>query len=154
MELLFNTLHIVSAVFIVGPMAILPMTAMRSMRAGEAGQVAALAKSVYLFSLLSVLVAFFGFGALGMADADEGFSFGSTWVWLSIVLYVIALAINLFLVVPAMRSAAEALSTEALSTNAMPATGTKIAGYSRVAMGSGIASLLLVLIVVLMVWKP
>lgn len=149
MDLLFNTLHIASAVFIVGPMAILPMTAMRSMRAGEAGQVASLAKSVYLFSLLSVVVAFFGFGALGMADADEGFSFGSTWVWLSIVLYVIALAINLFLVVPAMRSAAEALSK-----NAVVPAGTKVDGYSRVAMGSGIAALLLVLVVVLMVWKP
>ncbi|MBC7443502.1 MAG: DUF2269 family protein [Ramlibacter sp.] len=149
MDLLLNTLHIASAVFIVGPMAILPMTAMRSMRAGEAGQVASLAKSVYLFSLLSVLVAFFGFGALGMADADEGFSFASTWVWLSIVLYAIALVINLFLVVPAMRSAAETLAQ-----NPVVAAGTKVAGYSRVAMGSGIASLLLVFVVVLMVWKP
>ena len=39
METLFAVLHVVSAVFIVGPMAILPMTAMRALRAGNAGQV-------------------------------------------------------------------------------------------------------------------
>lgn len=150
MDILFNTLHIVAAVFIVGPMAILPMTAMRSIRAGEAGQVATLAKSVNLFTLLSIVVAFFGFGALGVSDPEEGFSFGSTWVLLSIVAYAIALAINLFVVVPAMRQAAEAITATAGAT----APDAKPAGYSRVAMGSGISSLLLVIVVVLMVWKP
>lgn len=150
MDILFNTLHIVAAVFIVGPMAILPMTAMRSIRAGEAGQVATLAKSVNLFTLLSIVVAFFGFGALGVSDPEDGFSFGSTWVLLSIVAYAIALAINLFVVVPAMRQAAEAITAKAGAT----APDAKPAGYSRVAMGSGISSLLLVIVVVLMVWKP
>lgn len=166
MDTLFNTLHIVAAVFIVGPMAILPMTAMRSIRAGEAGQVASLAKSVNLFTLLSIVVALFGFGALGVADPEEGFSFGSTWVLLSILAYAIALAINLFVVVPAMRQAAEALTagaavvgasataTSATGTSAVGTSDAKPAGYSRVAMGSGISSLLLVIVVVLMVWKP
>lgn len=151
MDILFNTLHVVAAVFIVGPMAILPMTAMRSIRAGEAGQVATLAKSVNLFTLLSIVVAFFGFGALGVADPEDGFSFGSTWVLLSILAYAIALAINLFVVVPAMRQAAAAIAAGAAVA---AAPDTKVAGYSRVAMGSGISSLLLVIVVVLMVWKP
>ena len=90
---------------------------------------------------------------------------------LSILAYAIALAINLFVVVPAMRQAAEALtagaavvgaSATATSATGTSATGTsaagtsdaKPAGYSRVAMGSGISSLLLVIVVVLMVWKP
>ncbi|TFD02520.1 DUF2269 family protein [Cryobacterium sinapicolor] len=149
MEPLLSTLHIVSGVFIVGPMAILPMTAMRSMRAGEAGQVASLAKSTNIFTLLSVLVVFFGFGALGFRDNA---SFASTWVWLSIVLYAAALAISLFLVIPAMKSASELLAEQSASGTRV--AGTKVAGYSRVAMGSGIASLLLVAVVVLMVVKP
>jgi uncharacterized membrane protein len=149
MEILFNTLHIVAAVFIVGPMAILPMTAMRSIRAGEAGQVRAIAKSVNLFTLLSIIVAFFGFGALGVSDPEDKFSFASTWVWLSLIAYAIALVINLFVVVPAMKAAAEAL---AAGSTAAP--GARVAGYSRVAMGSGISSLLLVIVVVLMVAKP
>ena len=149
MEPLLNTLHIVSGVFIVGPMAILPMSAMRSMRAGEAGQVASLAKSTNLFTLLSVLVVLFGFGSLSFRDNA---AFASTWIWLSIVLYAAALAISLFLVVPAMRAASEILAEQ--SAAGTRAAGTKVAGYSRVAMGSGIASLLLVAVVVLMVIKP
>ncbi len=147
MDTVFNVLHVVAGVFIVGPMAILPMTGMRAIRAGEAGQVTTLAKSVYVFTLLSLLVVVLGFGALGVSDPKEHFSFGSTWVWLSLVAYAIALALNLFLVVPAFHSAAEALTADSTA-------GAKVAGYSRIAMGSGIVSLLLVLVVVLMVWKP
>ncbi|MDN2783585.1 hypothetical protein PAI99_08730, partial [Campylobacter jejuni] len=64
METLFAVLHVVSAVFIVGPMAILPMTAMRAVRAGNAEQGQVLAKSTNLISLLSLLVVFFGFGVM------------------------------------------------------------------------------------------
>lgn len=144
-----NTLHIVSGVFIVGPMAILPMTAMRSMRAGEAGQVASLAKSTNLFTLLSLLVVFLGFGAAGFRDNA---SLASTWIWLSIVLYAVALVLSLFLVVPAMKSVSELLAEQSASGTRV--AGAKVAGYSRVAMGSGIVSLLLVVVVVLMVVKP
>ena len=144
-----NTLHIVSGVFIVGPMAILPMTAMRSMRAGEAGQVASLAKSTNLFTLLSLLVVFLGFGAVSFRDNA---SLASTWIWLSIVLYAVALVLSLFLVVPAMKSVSELLAEQSASGTRV--AGAKVAGYSRVAMGSGIVSLLLVVVVVLMVVKP
>jgi uncharacterized membrane protein len=146
MNILVNTLHVVAAVFIVGPMAILPMTAMRSIRSGQAGPVASIAKSVNIFTLISTLVAIFGFGALALKEADDAWSFGSTWVWLSLVLYVVALAINLFLVVPSLRSAAVALAGDA--------TGARAARYPQIAAGSGVASLLLVIVVVLMVWKP
>ncbi|KFF60642.1 conjugal transfer protein TrbL [Cryobacterium sp. MLB-32] len=149
MDTLINTLHIVAAVFIVGPMAILPMTAMRFIRAGQPGPVAVLGKSVSFFTLLSLLVVVFGFGALSMSEPERNYSFASTWIWLSLVFYAIALAINLFLVVPALQSAAEDLT-------AREGTGatTKVAAYSRIAMGSGISTLLLVAVVVLMVWRP
>ncbi|MHB1171881.1 MAG: DUF2269 family protein [Lacisediminihabitans sp.] len=152
MDILFNALHVVASVFIIGPMAILPMTGMRAIRAGQAGQVTTLAKSVYVFSLLSIVVAFFGFGALGVSNPKDHYSFSSPWIWISLVLYAVALLLNLFVVVPALRSAAGALTVDKAS--AAPTPGAKVPGYSRVAMGSGIVSLLLVLVVVLMVWKP
>ena len=155
METLFNVLHVVAGVFIVGPMAILPMTGMRAIRAGQAGQVTSLAKSVNVFNLLSLVVVMLGFGALEIGGPKYDFSLASTWVWLSTVFYVVALALNVFLVVPALRTAAEALTADATGDAASAhATGTKVPGYSRVAMMSGIVALLLVLIVVLMVWKP
>jgi len=147
METLFSILHVVTGVFIVGPMAILPMTGLRSVRAREAGQVNNLTKSISVFTLLSLVVVLFGFALLGMS----GYSFSTTWVLLSVILYAIALALNLFLVVPALRQAAEnIIETAGTGTGA---TG-KVAGYSRIAAGSGVVSLLLVAVVVLMVWRP
>lgn len=131
------------------------MTGMRAVRAREAGQVAVLAKSVSVFTLLSLLVTLLGFGLLGMT----GHSFSTTWVWLSTLVYAIALVLNLFLVVPALQSAAEEITATAGTATAGTATaGTvavaKVASYSRIAAGSGIVSLLLVTVTVLMVWRP
>lgn len=146
MNTLFTVLHVVAAVFIIGPMAILPMTAMRAVRGGNAQQVAMLAKSTNVFSLLSLVVALLGFGVVGMADEKFNLSVTTPWVLWSIILYVIALGLMLFLVVPTMRRAAEALEGAGTA-----AGGTR---YPAIAAGSGAASLLLVAVVVLMVWKP
>ncbi len=147
MDTLITVLHVVGAVFIVGPMAILPMTAMRAIRGGHGGQVALLAKSTNLFSLLSVLVAVFGFGAMSLADERFNLSITTPWILWSIILYAVALALNLFLVVPAMRTAADALG----AGGAVSGSPTR---YPAIAAGGGVASLLLVAVVVLMVWKP
>jgi uncharacterized membrane protein len=154
MDTLFNVLHVVAAVFIVGPMAILPMTAMRAVRGGNAKQVAMLAKSTNVFSLLSLVVALLGFGLVGMADEKYDLSVSTPWVLWSIILYVIALGLTLFLVVPTMRRAAEAL--EGTAPLGAAGAGATDAGnrYPAIAAGSGVASLLLVAVVVLMVWKP
>ncbi|MGO4691514.1 DUF2269 family protein [Glaciibacter sp. 2TAF33] len=148
METVLNILHVVTAVFIVGPMAILPMTAMRAIRAGNGSQVEVLAKSTNIFSLLSLVVVVFGFGVMGTADPKLNLSITTPWILWSIILYVIALGLTLFLVVPTMRKAAEALAgSGGLATGAAPR-------YPAIAAGSGVASLLLVAVVVLMVWKP
>lgn len=142
MDTLFSVLHVVSAVFIVGPMAILPMTAMRAVRAGNADQVGVLAKSTNLTALLSLLVIVFGFGAMSLADEKYHLSITTPWILWSLILYAVALALTLFLVVPTMRRAAEALREGTASR------------YPAIAAGSGVATLLLVAVVVLMVWKP
>lgn len=148
MDTVFVVLHVVSGVFLVGPMAILPMVGLRTLRAGDAGAVQATAKSVRLFTLLSLIVVVLGFGALGMSDPKDHASFSSTWVWLSLVAYVVAMVINLVVVVPAIRRSGEALVAGGATA------GEKAPGYSRISAGSGVSALLLVLIVVLMVAKP
>lgn len=141
MSTIFAILHVATAVFIVGPMAILPMTAMRSLRAGQAGQVRTLAKSTTVFTLLSLIPFLIGFGLMGMYKIP----FDRTWVWLSIVLYLVAFVIALVLVVPAMRRAAALLEGS---------ESTAPSGYGMIAGGSGVVSLLLLAVVVLMAWKP
>ena len=143
MSELINILHVVGAVFVVGPMAILPMTAMRAIRAGESGQVGVLAKSTTIFTWISVVVALLGFALVGLAPDEFDLSVTTPWVLISIVLYAIAAALNLFLVVPTLQRAAEELRG-----------GRTGARYPAVAAGSGIVTLLLVAVTVLMVWKP
>jgi len=52
METLFAVLHVTAAIFIIGPMTILPMTGMRAIRAGNASQVSGLARSTALLGWL------------------------------------------------------------------------------------------------------
>ncbi len=164
METLLNVLHVVAAVFLIGPMAILPMSAMRMLRNGHKSEVASLAKSTNIFTLLSLLVVVFGFGVLGMSDPKYHLSVTTGWVLISIIAYVVALALNLFVVVPAMRKAADSLQVvaagnvssdaEVAPRGAETTTAQTRTGYPQIAITSGIVTLLLVLVVVLMVWKP
>jgi uncharacterized membrane protein len=139
METVLNVLHVVGAVFVVGPMAILPMSGLRAIRSGHAAQAASLAKLTFIFALVSLLVVVFGFGVMGMSDPKYHLSVTTPWILASLILYVIAAALLIFVTVPAMRRAATAEAK---------------AGYGAIAGSSGIASLALLAVVVLMVWKP
>lgn len=142
MELL-PILHIAMAVFIIGPMAILPHTGLSALRRGDAGAVRAIERSTTIFAFLSLLVFMLGFGALGVAKPEDGWSFSSGWIMWSVVLYVVALGLTLFMVLPNLRKGAEAIEAGAEHT-----------GYGAIAASNGITTLLLVAVVVLMSWKP
>ncbi|WP_127781833.1 DUF2269 family protein [Rhodococcus sp. X156] len=155
MEDVLNVLHVVTGVFIVGPMAILPHTALRAVRNGDAAQVRSLAQSTNIMTLASVLVVIFGFGLVSVVDYD--LSFTTPWILISIILYVIALVLSLVMVVPALQKAADTLQPAGVAATAGSEATAPRGGspdYGRIAMSSGIVSLLLVAIVVLMVVKP
>ena len=141
MGTVLSVLHVVTAVFLVGPMALLPQTALRAVRSGDAATVTVLTRSTRVFTWASLAVAVLGFGISGV----EGIPLSRTWLWLSIVLYLLALTIGLALVVPSLTRAAEALRTDARSGRAL---------YGRIAAGSGVVSLLLLAVAVLMAWRP
>jgi uncharacterized membrane protein len=140
-----TAIHVAAAVFIIGPMAILPHTSLRPLRNGDAGQARSLAKSVKLFTLLSLITFVFGFAAMGSEPKKYDITFGDTWVWLSIVLYVIAFALSYWVVVPNMRKAADEAEAGAKG---------KPNSYGAIAGSAGATTLLLVVVVVLMVWRP
>lgn len=145
MDTLLSILHVASAVFIVGPMAILPMTGLRALRSGNGSQVRTLAKSTSIFTWLSLLTFVFGFAILGMSGKSWGIGFMTPWILWSVILYALAFIVTLF-VVSQMDKAADEVDGSA--------PGTKPAGYGAIAGSSGIAALLLVAVVVLMIWKP
>lgn len=147
METVLNVLHVVTAVFLIGPMAILPMSALSALRAGHDAQVASLARSTAIFSWASLVVAVLGFGVLGVSDPKYDLSITTPWVLGSLLLYLVALLVSLAVVVPALRRAGP-VHTD--SGDSAPTDG----GYGRIAASSGVVSLLLTAVVVLMVWKP
>lgn len=142
-----NVLHVVAAVFLIGPMVMLPMGAMKSVRMGDGAAVLGAAKSTMIFSLASILVALFGFGVLGLAPKSWNLSVSTPWVLISLILYVVALALSLVAVVPALRSAGEHLAGP-------DAVGVRRADYQRIVVAAGVVTLLLVAVVVLMVARP
>jgi uncharacterized membrane protein len=146
MDTLLTALHVVAAVFVIGPMAILPMTAMRAVRAGSGPVVEVLARATRVFTLASIVVAFLGFAVLGSVAKTDKISVTTGWVLASIVLYLIALGLSLFLVVPALESAGAALATGGADAGR--------AVYGRIAASSGVVALLLIAVTVLMVWRP
>jgi uncharacterized membrane protein len=146
MDTVLTALHVVAAVFLVGPMAVLPMTALRAVRAGNAPVVELLSTSTRVFSLGSLLVAVLGFGVLGVLGKTEDVSVTTGWVLTSIVLYAVALALSLLVVVPSLRRAATELAGNR--------TEGAQAVYGRLAASSGVVALLLVAVTVLMVWRP
>lgn len=140
METLFSILHVVSAVFIVGPIAILPMAALRSLRTGDTHRAVASAKSIRLLSYLSLIIVITGFGVMGMADPKYNLSITTPWVLTSLILYAVALLATLIVTVPALQHA----------NSQQPQTS----AYIRAVTSSTVATLSLVAVVVLMVWKP
>lgn len=143
------TLHVLTAIFAVGPLAHAVTTAARGLRTGDAAATATSARTATIYSYASVLVVIFGFGLMSATSpySDSGekvASFGETWIWLSVLLWVVAMAISLAVTVPALKQATTRLgSGEAVDTL-----------KGKVAGSGGVIALLFVAIVVLMIYQP
>jgi hypothetical protein len=105
-----------------------------------------LARSTRVFSLASLLVAFLGYAVLGVVGKTDKISVTTGWVLASVVLYIVALAASLLVVVRSLETAGAALATGGADAGR--------AVYGRIAASSGIVALLLVAVTVLMVWRP
>ncbi|MCA0217206.1 MAG: DUF2269 domain-containing protein [Actinobacteria bacterium] len=143
METLFAVLHVVAAVFIIGPMAILPMAGLRSLRGGNSAQVNGFARATNVFGWLSLVVAVLGFGLVAFVDPEDKLTYTTPWLLTSIILYAVAVTIVLSGVAPLMKRAGERLADGKLAME-----------YRPIAALSGLSALLLVAVVVLMVWRP
>jgi uncharacterized membrane protein len=160
-------LHLVFAVFAVGPLVHAATTAGRGIRRGDAAATASSARLLRIYAYASTLVVVTGivlmyrnpfslttgprFTVSILTDNPRDFSlpshiasFGQTWIWLSLVLWVVALALILFLAVPTLNRASKGIA----------AGDSVVALTARVAAAGGIVGLIFVVIVVLMVYRP
>jgi uncharacterized membrane protein len=144
----FIALHVIFAVFIVGPMAVLPHTGLRALRVHDAKQVRNIARSVGIFTWLSLIVFVLGFASEGAAQIP----FTRLWVWLSVLLYAGAFVLSVFVVVPSLRRGADEI--EGAAPVAEGETAQRPAAYSAVAATAGVTTVLLVVVVILMAFRP
>jgi len=140
--------HVVAAVFIIGPMAILPMVGLREIRQAHAARLTAIASASLLFSLLSLAVFVLGFAVLATARTREPLSVTTPWVAASIIIYLVATSLSLFVTVPSLKSEVRRLSYPLATPRP------SMRSYRTVAASSGVTAVGLVAVTVLMVWQP
>jgi hypothetical protein len=138
-------LHIVFAVFAIGPLAHAVTTAGRGIRTGDAAATAAASRMARIYAYASVLVVLLGFGVMSSKENGKTVAeFGDTWIWLSALLWLIAIAITLGAIVPTLDKV----------TDMMRNQESVVALTARVASIGGVVGLMFAGIVFLMVYRP
>lgn len=141
-------LHLLAAIFAVGPLVGAATTASRALRTSDAAAATSAARMIRLYSYVSVVVVILGMGLMSQkapGDASEEVGqIGDTWIWLSLVLWVAAMAVSLGLLAPSLTKAAAEIGTRGSADNLV----------GRVASAGGVIGLIYAVIVVLMVYQP
>jgi hypothetical protein len=140
-------LHLLTAVFAIGPLVHAVTTATRGLRRADASATASSARTARLYAYASVLVVIFGFGLMSATSPythKTVASFGETWIWLSVLLWLVGVAATLALVAPTLDRASETIGR-----------GEPVGALTGlVAAGGGVVGLLMAVIVALMVFQP
>ncbi|HET8665493.1 MAG TPA: DUF2269 family protein [Nocardioides sp.] len=141
-------LHLLAAIFAVGPLVGAATTASRALRTSDAGAATSAARMIRLYSYVSVVVVIFGMGLMSQKapwdSSEEVASMSDTWIWLSLLLWVAAMAVSLGVLAPSLTKAAAQIG----------GTGSAQGLVGRVAAAGGVIGLIYAAIVLLMVYQP
>lgn len=137
-----TSLHVAFAVFFLGPLVFAASASPRAMRAGAQGTetLRFLARTTQVYGYLSLIVVVFGLANVGR----NGITFAQTWVWLSLLLTLAAIAAFILVVAPAQFAAVADLEGGRDAAARIP----------LIAASSGVAALALGAVVFLMIYKP
>lgn len=143
-------LHLLTAIFAIGPLVGAATTASRGLRSRDAGATESAARTLTIYSYASVVVVIFGMGLMSAKapwdKAEHVAEFSDAWIWISVLLWLAAAALALGLTVPALKQAGVAITSGADS--ALGGLTGKVAG------SGGAIALLYAVIVFLMVYQP
>jgi hypothetical protein len=138
-------LHLLLAVFAVGPLVHAATTASRGVRRGDAGATAGSTRMLRVYGYASALVVIVGMGLMSAKeDGKKAGEIGDLWIWLSLVLWAVALALVLAVIVPTLTRVTAGIAKE---ESVVTLTG-------RVAAAGGVVGLIFAAIVFLMVYRP
>jgi hypothetical protein len=160
-------LHLLFAIFAIGPLVHAATTASRGVRKGDAVAAAASSRMIRIYAYASVLVIIFGFGLMSSKapghPKQNVAEFGDTWIWLSTLLWLVAVALALAVVVPALNKVTASVGTqESVASPPLPSgdEGHETARLrdaaltGRVAAAGGVIGLIFAAVVFLMVYQP
>jgi uncharacterized membrane protein len=140
-------LHVLAAVFAIGPLVGAASAAARALRTSDAAAATSAARTVKIYSYASVVVVVLGFGlmsATAPGSSEHVADFGDSWIWLSVAFWGAAIAVALGGLEPALRHAATTIEQ-----------GSPVATLTgRVAAFGGATAVLYAVIVALMVYRP
>lgn len=137
--------HLVFVVFAIGPLVHAATTAGRGVRRGDGMATAASARTLRTYGYASVLAVIAGMALMSQKeDGAQLAEFGDTWIWLSLVLWAVAAAITLGVIVPTLNKATKLIEAE----------DSVVTLTARVAASGGLVGLIFLVIVVLMSYKP
>jgi uncharacterized membrane protein len=137
--------HLVLAVFAVGPLVHAATTAARGLRKGDGAATASASRVLRIYTYASVLVVIAGMGLMSQKRRGHKLGeFSDTWIWLSLLLWLVAAAVVLALIVPTLDRATKQIAEQQ----------SVVTLTARVAASGGVVGLLFLVIIVLMVYKP
>jgi len=138
-------LHLLTAIFAIGPLVHASTTASRGLRQKDAAALASSARVIKIYSIASVIVVIFGFGLMSSkspyGNHDTVASFSEPWIWISTLLWIAAVGLCHALVIPPLEKSAK-------DVEQAPAL------VGKVAAGGGLIGIIFAVIVVLMVYRP
>jgi hypothetical protein len=138
-------LHLLFAIFAIGPLVHAATTAARGVRHGDATATAYSARVARIYAAVSVLVIVFGFGVMSSKEhGEEVAKFSETWIWLSALLWLLAVVLVMAVIVPNLNKATALIGKQ---ESAAALTG-------RVAAAGGVVGIVFAVIVFLMVYQP
>lgn len=141
-------LHLLTAIFAIGPLVGAATTAVRGLRQASASATAMSARLLTIYSYASVLVVIFGLGLMSADDPDHPghkvADIGDVWILVASALWLFATVEGLALLVPTLKQASTALEA------GKPVDALR----GKVAMLGGSIALNYAVIVFLMVYRP
>jgi hypothetical protein len=142
---LLLALHLLTAIFAIGPLAHTVTTASRGIRTGDGAATAAASRTATIYSYASLVVVVLGFWLASTKRHGKTVAqFSDTWVWLSVVLWLLAVVLTLVVIVPTLNRATDLIKRQ---ESVVTLTG-------RVAAAGGVVGLLFATIVFLMAYRP
>lgn len=141
------SLHLVLAIFVIGPLVHAATTAARGMRTRDATATATAARTARVYTVASLLVVALGFALMSTTSPytyRTTATIGQVWIWLSLLLWAVAVGLVFGVLAPALEAA----------TTTIKAGGQAALAQSKVAASGGVIALIFVVIVLLMTLRP